>query len=346
LGSVVWIGRFGGYTGFSTSTRLYFQALQQYLPDLHGASLEVLTKDDPLASVMLDLAAIEDLKPPPFKVINHLPTTDPEADAYFSVCEYNRIPDTWVECFNQAKIVLTQSKFCQKVFAAQIDKPEKIHVIPYIIDRQFSPTGSVDRLFPKDICVFGSIFEWNPRKCPERMLKAFITEFSPNEPVRFILRTYSHKIPDLSNWIRNNFPDPRILVINDDIPDIAAFYRGLDGYLSPTAGEAWGQTLSEAMACGIPTIGSKHSGNLDFMTDKNSYLVDVEDWSSTEAGSLFHWRLPKIPSIQHAMREIFKYWQERSPNPKIKAALRVRDIFTSSRVGRLIYQALKPWVEI
>jgi glycosyltransferase involved in cell wall biosynthesis len=41
-------------------------------------------------------------------------------------------------------------------------------------------------------------------------------------------------------------------------------------------GEGWGRPYMEAMAMGLPTIGSRWSGNLAFMDDDNSWLVDGE----------------------------------------------------------------------
>ncbi len=37
------------------------------------------------------------------------------------------------------------------------------------------------------------------------------------------------------------------------------------------------------MACGLPTIGTRWSGNLDFMDDGNSLLVEIEGLVSIDA---------------------------------------------------------------
>jgi glycosyltransferase involved in cell wall biosynthesis len=43
----------------------------------------------------------------------------------------------------------------------------------------------------------------------------------------------------------------------------------------PSRGEGWGRPLLEAMAAGLPTIGTRFGGNLEFMNDETSYLVDA-----------------------------------------------------------------------
>src|SRR6185436_20153735 len=52
------------------------------------------------------------------------------------------------------------------------------------------------------------------------------------------------------------------------------FYAAADAYVLASRGEGWGRPYMEAMAMGLPTIASRWSGNLDFMDDDNSWLVD------------------------------------------------------------------------
>ena len=47
-----------------------------------------------------------------------------------------------------------------------------------------------------------------------------------------------------------------------------------DCYVSLHRAEGFGLTMAEAMAIGKPVIGTGYSGNVDFMTSENSYLVD------------------------------------------------------------------------
>ena len=49
-----------------------------------------------------------------------------------------------------------------------------------------------------------------------------------------------------------------------------------DCYVSLHRAEGFGLTLAEAMAIGKPVIATGYSGNVDFMNDANSYLVDYE----------------------------------------------------------------------
>ena len=55
-----------------------------------------------------------------------------------------------------------------------------------------------------------------------------------------------------------------------------ALIAACDSYVSLHRSKGFGLTAAEAMALGKPVIATGYSGNLDYMTPKNSYLVDFE----------------------------------------------------------------------
>ena len=55
-----------------------------------------------------------------------------------------------------------------------------------------------------------------------------------------------------------------------------ALTAACDCYVSLHRAEGFGFTMAEAMYLGKPVIATGYSGNLDFMTAENSYLVDYE----------------------------------------------------------------------
>ena len=58
----------------------------------------------------------------------------------------------------------------------------------------------------------------------------------------------------------------------------AALLARADCYVSLHRSEGFGLTLAESMALGTPVIATGYSGNTDFTTPHNSYLVD---WTPT-----------------------------------------------------------------
>src|SRR6056297_2248150 len=229
---VVWIGRFLR-GGFAPGARRNVKALAPFVDKIIVAPLYVLPENHSLYPYVEDFdEEVQDI----FKVVNHLPVTDPTADGYYSVCEYDRIPERWVEILNSAKVIMTESHFCKRIFSQQINNAEKIHVIPYILSSDFihyDPNGHIFRPqnTKKDDFLFGSVFEWVPRKVPERTIKAFLKEFDPSEKVKLVFRT---ELPEskemLKKLLGNHYNEfktavkqKRIIIIQKRIKKIVDF---------------------------------------------------------------------------------------------------------------------------
>lgn len=79
-----------------------------------------------------------------------------------------------------------------------------------------------------------------------------------------------------------------------------------DCYVSLHRSEGYGLTLAEAMSLGKPAIATAYSGNMDFMTPNNSYLVDYriveieKDYGPYSKG--FVWADPDLDHAAHLMR--------------------------------------------
>jgi glycosyltransferase involved in cell wall biosynthesis len=356
--SPFWVGRFFGYGGFATATRRYVRALLPYFPDMKIGSLEALPPDHEFTQLCGEPQESD------FIVVNHLPVTDPEAPAYLSVWEYDHIPDSWAKILHQARLILTQSEYCKNVFGKALGEYGKISIIPYILgddilhySRDISTTHTVKRtelFYSRLFCIFGSAFEWVARKVPDRMIQAFLEEFEPYEVARLVLRTYppdnaiiKQEWGDLYDKYENAIKNGRIRVVYDSIPNIIDFYQAIDAFILCTAGEGYGQPLTEAMACGLPTIAANHSGNLEFMNSSNSYLVDVHDWSMTNDPLLiepgdYYWRLPRVESLRKALRDVYTIWEQGKNHRIQQEALKIAEFLTPKRVGQLIDKALSP----
>ena len=61
-----------------------------------------------------------------------------------------------------------------------------------------------------------------------------------------------------------------------------SLYAAADCYVLISRGEGFGLPYLESAACGLPVIGSRYSGQTDFLDDSNSYLVDVDGFRSAE----------------------------------------------------------------
>mmetsp|Transcript_7526 Transcript_7526/g.16673 ORF Transcript_7526/g.16673 Transcript_7526/m.16673 type:complete len:81 (+) Transcript_7526:1012-1254(+) len=48
-----------------------------------------------------------------------------------------------------------------------------------------------------------------------------------------------------------------------------------DAFVLPSRGEGWGRPHTEAMVMGLPCIATNWSGNTEFMSDANSFPIQV-----------------------------------------------------------------------
>jgi len=350
--TVNWKGFFDGDTGYIHATQRYPLATELAGFPTAITPLNQMNPANPLSKMIYK-------GEPALTILHQIPTVSPSEEAYFTVTEFDVAPHEWWNSLRKAKVILTQSKFCKEIFAKidGVDK-QKIKIVYYPQAECYTPNGPNMRnlqvngkpLSQYDF-VFGSCFEWVARKKPELMWQAFIEEFDKNENIVFINKL---SIPNgFRGWARilRNFQskDSRIVPLQGFIPDISTYYRSLDSFVGCSAGEGWGAGLSEAMGCGIPTIASRHSGNLEFMNDKNSWLVDCDPWTpigndKTNCLWMVHdyqqWRLPKISAIRKAMREIYTLKMSGATNTRSLEGTRVTDMCSLKNIARQMNKAL------
>ena len=119
------------------------------------------------------------------------------------------------------------------------------------------------------------------RKNPRKAIDAFIGAFRPNfKDVRFVLKVSNlNKFPASQKEILGLADQyPAITVIDEYLTreDVMSLMAAADVYVSLHAAEGLGLTLLEAMAVGTPVICTGYSGNMDFTTSENSWLVGYD----------------------------------------------------------------------
>ena len=115
------------------------------------------------------------------------------------------------------------------------------------------------------------------RKNPLGLIRAFRRAFRSDEPVDLVLKTTSEprhagQMQDLRDAAAgaNVTIIDRVLTPDENL----SLLDGCDAYVSLHRAEGLGLTMAEAMLLGKPTIATRYSGNLVFMDDSNSLLVD------------------------------------------------------------------------
>ena len=129
------------------------------------------------------------------------------------------------------------------------------------------------------------------RKNIPLMIKCFLQAFTINpNPPALLLKTNGANFSGLDRKetiarieeIKNKFSEadviPNIYLLHGDltIKEMAMLYnnRKVKGFVSCTHGEGFGRPLLEASCCGLPVIASKWSGQMDFLNDKESLMIN------------------------------------------------------------------------
>jgi glycosyltransferase involved in cell wall biosynthesis len=258
--------------------------------------------------------------------------------------ETDRIPIPWVHRCNRYTEVWVPTEFNRETFARSGVVPEKIRVVPEGIDLdRFDPTRYRPLPIPGSRAFrFLSVFDWTPRKGWDVLLRSYFEEFGPGDDVTLVLKvTNYHKGLPPADFVRkfleeNGYRHPPHYIVLDrhlSSEEMISLYVASDAFVLPTRGEGWGRPYMEAMALGIPTIGTRWSGNLAFMNDENSFLIDIEglEPSDTQGSELFRGHLWASPSVESTRAQMRRVYEDR-PEAARRADRARRDI--AERFGR------------
>ncbi len=201
--------------------------------------------------------------------------------------ETDQIPAGWVDpCNRMDEIWVPCSHNVESFTRAGVDR-HKLFVIPGTLDfAGYSPEGPRLPAIPSDRFTFLSVFDWHLRKGWDVLLRAYAEAFSGSQDVSLVLKLQlSNGMPldavkkivreALTRFGRRgrSLPDVQFVgrLAEAELP---ALYRSVNAFVLPTRGEGFGRPFAEAMAVGLPTIGTNWSGQVDFMDATNAYLID------------------------------------------------------------------------
>ncbi len=285
---------------------------------------------------------------------------NPAMRAYigYTTFETETIPQEWVEICNSMDEIWVPSNFNKDGFVKAGVNEDKIFVIPHGLEPEYYNPDKTSPLVIGEERGFNflSIFEWTYRKGWDILIRAYLEEFSEDEDVRLIIRSYQGggvigknvlPIPEqMINYIRGiGFdPDkiPRIDFIDNMIPAelMPSLYKMADAFILPTRGEGWGIPFAESMLMEVPVIATKWGGHLDFMNDDNSFLIEIEDIVPVGAPQIRdnplyrnqRWAEPSVEDTKRLMRYVFENREDAKLKGK-KARQYIIDNFTTKHAA-------------
>ena len=152
-----------------------------------------------------------------------------------------------------------------------------------------------------------------PRKGVDVLIKAYIEEFDVAEDVSLVIKTYrneSNIIPELlKNLDNGNSPEIEVIYdLNLTAGQIAHLYEQSDSVIIPSRAEGFGLPVAEAMLKQLPVVTTGYSGQMDFVSDENAWLIDYELVKAESQLDLHnsYWAEPDIEQLKKTMRYLFE----------------------------------------
>lgn len=345
---LLYFGRFFETSGYAAEARSYALGLNRLgyrirllaLPERFPCR-ELLDQADLAALEAMSRAEIDPARA--VALLHQKPDTYPETGCRVRIArttfETDRIPAGWAERLNGLTEVWVPSRFNIESFAAGGVAPGKLRWVRQGIDtRRFRPEAAPAELPGRRAFTFLSAFTWQDRKGWDILLRAYLTEFKPDEDVALIIwaQPFYRRPDEIALEMRHLIEaelkldparTPPVTVLTSPCPDAAmpGLYTACDAFVLPTRGEGWGRPFAEAMACGLPAIGTRWGGNLDFMTDANSYLLATDGLTDVDAGvevAAFRghrWANPSVEHLRTLMRHVASH-----PDEAAETGLRAR----------------------
>jgi glycosyltransferase involved in cell wall biosynthesis len=211
------------------------------------------------------------------------------------------------------------SDYVRVAVAEEVDVP--VHVVPVPMDVPREQVRSRSELGLPEGFTFLFVFDfWSGvRKNPSAVVEAFSRAFQPGEGPTLLLKSINGRDwkPRQLEELRTVAGGREDILIRDGY--VSARERDsllacCDCYVSLHRSEGLGLTMAEAMACGKPVIATGYSGNLEFMSEANSYLVpyhlvDIpETWWAHAPGA--QWAEPDIDAAASLMRYAWEHADE------------------------------------
>lgn len=138
------------------------------------------------------------------------------------------------------------------------------------------------------LCMFDVLSDIE-RKNPWGAVNAFMEAFGSRTDVQLLIKVNNSRASGLQSAehrrLRALASDQRFVLIDESLSraDLWSLYASVDVFVSLHRAEGLGLGLLEAMSIGKPVVATGWSGNMDFMTEANSFPVSYDLVPVTQA---------------------------------------------------------------
>jgi glycosyltransferase involved in cell wall biosynthesis/SAM-dependent methyltransferase len=264
--------------------------------------------------------------------------------------ELPTFPREWHDRFAEYDEIWAQSTFIAKILGPV--SPIPVVYMPPVLTSPLVGSREAGRrrleLGPDEF-VFLVVFDFASyveRKNPMAAIAAFEQAFPAEADVRLVIKCVNEHMDRAAfEAMQERAAGRRVSIYSGywSAQELRDLMAAADAFVSLHRAEGLGLLMAEAMAQGKPVIATGWSGNTDFMTPSNSFLVGYElveldhDVGPYRAGQV--WAEPSVDEAARFMRRLY----EDPELARTRGRIAQRDIeqhFSAERVGAAIRQRL------
>ena len=263
----------------------------------------------------------------------------------YCVWESTELPRAYQESIRHLHEVWTPSTYSKAAFD---EHHPNVHRIPHVIERDTRFTeADLERVKrqinydPSTRYYLAVALQANKRKNLAALVRAFNDLRSKMPNAKLVLKTDRFEDPTGStNSAVIRLPGAMRWA------EVNALYHLATAYVSAHHAEGWGLTLSDAMVFGKPVIATGYSGNLEFMNDRNSFLVDFaeERIRDEDCDDLFHsgmkWAYPDETDLRRKLLAVHEQVDAELIRNKVQQASHEIKAFDGPSVSEMIRRRL------
>jgi glycosyltransferase involved in cell wall biosynthesis len=370
-----WLGALFDTSGHADELRGFLRVLERYGYEPAARELRWTDKFAGIGAAetqQLQRQLRRDLRPPMVAVHEYLPgdtqfVVKRSVNVARAMFETDRLPASWLGALLDRDEVWVPSRFNIETFARSGIPEERLRVLGGTMDfDSFAPGAEPWPLdAPDGSFVFLTNFDFSERKGWKQLLHGWAKAFDRTDDVCLVLKTGSFYVDDaaveqrIDEFLRTelgiagleSLAPVRLMYDRLPVAAMPRLYAGADAYVLPSRGEGWGRPYMEAMAMGLPTIASRFSGNLEFMDDETSWLVDGELVDVPDQADLFNsfyvghkWFEADVDDLAAALRSVASDPAAAGAKTAPARAELIRRFgpeATANRIGDLVADALE-----
>jgi glycosyltransferase involved in cell wall biosynthesis len=197
--------------------------------------------------------------------------------------EVEDFPASMIEAFDFVDEVWVASDFVLEAIASVSPKPVRKFPLPVVVPSVPDGVPRTALGLPENRFLFLFVYDFLStveRKNPLGLIDAYTRAFGPDDGAALVLKSINgeKRLEQLEQVRAATAERPDVLVLDEYLTPThhSALLGHCDAYVSLHRSEGFGLDMAAAMGLGKPVIATGYSGNLEFMDDSTSYLVDYE----------------------------------------------------------------------